>query len=416
MKVTFIYSNSYITNSNFKHNNINNKAISHNLAINTYNCSELSIPRNIYYKPLNIHFSSSKNKNIAKDFFNKLANNDFPIEELPSIKKQNNEVIDEFIDEYCRKTGFPNLTVVNTKMKNHAVDVINAASKNSNLNVVWSGFHKQCSASSNLALPGSDLDASAVIVDGDQSQIDEFKNNLWNLYNPLIVSIRKDFEFPDVFSIQQLYEWTNLLDKVMIENGYSKKSDKYLSNFEETKDYERALEFNIDAAEAISKCTYAELVKNAPSVKVLLDRGETPKNITQSMSSCLESMRSGIPLSIEKENILTEESKAMLSRIKNSYLYRYGNICIQEAKYKPKEKLLKRKEVITEAAFNMLSREDKLNFILKMIYESYPYYLKIKLQNNDINNSFIYYSEALFDNGEGINQSRVRAYEKTVDS
>lgn len=416
MKITPIIQNYYLVNNNLRNNSFSNITINNKIysKANVFEKANI-VNDNIYYAPVNINFCSIKNKTIVQEIFNQLEKNNCPIEQLSLIKNKNNGIIDEFINEYCKRTGFPNLTIINNKMKSHATNMINKSANDASIPVIWSGFHKQCSASFDLALPGSDLDATAMIVDGTQEQIDRFKNNLWNSYNPIIVSIRKDFEFPDVFSIQQLYEWTNLLDKAMIKEGYSQKTNKYLSNFNETSDYERALEFNIDAAEAISKYTIDDLIKNVQSLKTLLRHGNTPKNITQSMSSCLESMRSGISLISEKENSLSYENKAKLERIKNSYLYKFGNICIQEAKYKPKEKYSLRKKQINEEWFNKLDRESKLNFILKMIYESYPYSSKSKLLKCNSNIDFTEYAKEFFENEEGVNESRTRAFNKTVD-
>lgn len=325
------------------------------------------------------------------------------IESLPLSDKE------EFIRKYCNHTGFPNLDVVNKKMKDFARDKILSSAQNARTQVISAGYHRTCSANINAALPGSDLDAMSVILKGNQDNVDRFKGELWNSFDPSIVSIRKDFEFPDVYTIDQLYEWTKLTDSLIEEAGLDEKENRYKENLYETDDYEKALEFNIDIARLIEQYSPEELAQNAPSVKrLLLDYHETPKNITQSMSSLLETLRSGHPL-IRSE--LTGDDKEKMDYIKNSFLYRYGNICIQEADMGIKDKLVERKEFESKDTFNQMDTNSKLDLILRMLYESYPSWSKAK-----VNEHYAIEFDKMFDNGEGVNEKRNKAFRQAVDS
>ena len=133
--------------------------------------------------------------------------------------------------------------------------------------------------------------------------------------------------------------------------------------------------------------------------------GKTPKNITQSISSILETLRSGNTL-IQKE--LTPEQTEKLQKIRQSALYKYGNLCMQEAGFKLKPKLKARLKYINEEYFNSLSTDDKKNLISKMIYESYSSWSKSKIMD-------LHKSDEMFDNGEDINSERNEAFNKTID-
>jgi len=358
---------------------------------------------NAYYIPLNFKGNAKVDKLISD-----IGHNGSEPDILLEISKLDNAESRRFVRKYCEKTGFPDLKKVNANMKNHAIGVLSSAAQAAGVDILYAGFHKQCSAASSLALPGSDLDAMGVILTGNQQQIYDFKGFLWDNFDPSFVSIRKDYEFPDVYSLDQLYEWTKLIDEIVEEEGLYKKEAEYLANLREQKDFEKALEFNIDIAHSISKYSKEELRSRAPSVAEYIEY-ETPKNTTQSISSLLESLREGNIL-ISNEN-LTPEQRRKLRAVKESYLYKYGNICMQGAQYDIKPKLLRRKKLINEENFAKLSITQQKNLILRMLYESYPSWSKSK-----VNVKFGHEFDPLFDNGDGLNELRNKAFGQAVDS
>lgn len=347
---------------------------------------------------------------------NNLKHNSADIAILEDIEKLSDADKKAFVQEYCKQTGFPNLETVNQKIRTHAKEATQTAAQNVGLNLLWCGYHSSCSVSRGLALPGSDLDARPVIVDGNQEQIERFKGALWNNYNPLLVSIRGDFS--DVFNVNQLYEWTKLVDEIVEENGLDKKAGQYKENLKETEDYQKALMFNIDIRKAIEKYDIGELKEKAPSLaqhieqksneKYVVENGlvhKIPTWITQSMSACLETLRSGIAL-VELDN-LTAEQAQKLEQVKGSYLYQYGNICTQDADYDLKPKLAER-QVISKEWFEKLPLDEQVDFISKMIYESYPAWAKAKIKA-EYGKAF----KPMFDSNS-LNETRDKAFQECV--
>lgn len=384
-------------NTAFKGNK-SDKAASNN---DTGKTENVSLP---YY----LHPDLVKNTQKVQGIIKGLTQNDTPPYILDDINSLNEKEQKYFIEQYCKQTGLPDLKQVSENMRNHAVSAIRQSAEDSGVKVLWSGYHNHCSAVYDAALPGSDLDAMAVIVDSEnQYQIDEFKGNMWRNFNPNLVSIRKDFEFPDVFSINQLCEWTGLVDYALDKAGKTGKAEQYEENKKETKDFEKALEFNIVAGNAVAELSREEIFEMAPSMRNLIERGETPRNMTQSMSSLLESLRSGKVLIPEN---LSAEQKEKMDMIKNSNLYKYGNICIQDAEFGKKDKLKAREEFFNNGGFEKLSQKQKMDLISKMIYESYPSWSKRKIET-EYGREFI----KMFDNGENVDESRGKAFSKAVD-
>ncbi len=358
----------------------------------------------IPYYPL-LSFKGSQSTQLLKD----MKSNNAKISTLEELGQLSDSEKQSFIDEYCALTGFPNLKKVNQKIVNHAKNVTHTASKKSGLPVLWSGYHRNCSISKGLGLPGSDLDARGIIVDGDQSQINRFKGELWNNFNPLLVSIRLKNEFPDIFSVDQLHEWTKFIDKIARENGLDKKTKQYKNNLGETNDYKKALMFNIDIRKAVEKYPIEEFKKRAPSMVREIEQRSANESIdmipiwiTQSMSSCLESLRSGTTL-INLENLTTDQ-KEKLERVKNSYLYKYGNICMQDANHGLKQKLIDRK-IINQEWFDGLTLDEKVDFISRMIYESFNEDVQIEC-DEEYGESYDY----MYYNGDGVDTARQNAF------
>lgn len=338
----------------------------------------------------------------------KLENNNTPIAILDELQNMSNEEKQDFIKGYCKITGFPDLEKANGKIRTESCLSLERASKKSGTPILWSGYHKNCSLAKGLAFPGSDLDGWSVIVDGSQEDINRFKGKLWENTNPLFGSIRS--EFPYVFSIDQLYDWTKLIDKIAFENGLNSKEKEYGENLFELDDFEKALEFNIDIRNAIEKYPLDKLSEAAPCLKDEINQrknnGEPidmiPIWITSSMSTCLEPLRSGETLF---DNLDKADSEK-LNSIKNSFLFKYGNMSMQELRpgLKPK---LKERQRINEDWFNKLSLDEKMSFISKMIYQSYSSTDKAQYKDK-----FDSIHKNMYDNGCEINNKRSKAIQK----
>ena len=85
---------------------------------------------------------------------------------------------DSGIEEFCARTGFPELRRVSTQIESHLLDVVWGAAKLLQIRPLWIGYDRCCSVSRGTALPGSDLDHLAIVVDGDASSSGAFKKHL----------------------------------------------------------------------------------------------------------------------------------------------------------------------------------------------------------------------------------------------
>ena len=398
----------------FQKGNTKNSLINSNTK--QVNQNNLELP-NFYYYP--VSFKKNNETTPVNKIMQNLSHNDCDPKILYDIGKLNETDSQEFIDKYCEHTGFPNLNKINKNMKNHVIDVMEKSAKEVGTEVLWCGYHRECSTSHNLSLPGSDIDATNAIIVGNQNVINKFNNRLWNNYDPTLVSIRKENEFPDVYSIEQIYEWTQVIDDIVQNSEMGNKTQLYAENLKENKNFNKALEFNIDIAQEIDNISssidkdepkYSHSTsyfqKKAPSLAQLMTYpGRTPKNITQSISAVLETLRSGNVL-IEKD--LTPEQNKKMQEIKNSALYKYGNLCMNEAGFGIKPKLTARKKYINEEHFNSLNIDDKKTLISTIIYKSYPKWSKNKIMD-------LHKADEMFDNGANIDLERIEAFYKTVD-
>lgn len=259
-------------------------------AKNLSSTTELQDVKTFYprYQDVDEIITSMQSNNCGTDIFETIDN-------LSESRKK------YFIEQYCVHTGFPNLDKVNKKIKGKTKETILTSAADAGLKVLSASYNGHSSVNFNLGLPGSDMDALGIIVnEADRDKINQFKGNLWDNMDPSIISIRQDFEFPDVYSLDEIDNWTKLIDKLIQKEGLDKKAKKYQENLKVTDDFRQALEFNIDLATTLKKYTKEELIEMSENKELTRDAiendGKTPINITQSMSSLLESLRSGTSL------------------------------------------------------------------------------------------------------------------------
>ena len=156
-----IINNEITINENIK----NNKTKNNNSII--YNNSKLNglDAMSNYNKVSFKGYESQYIDNLIQD----IQNNDTKIDIIKNIENLSVKQKQDFIDKFCNVTGLPDIDEFNCRMIEHSKNVINNSAENSGAKVLWSGFHKNCSAAKGLALPGSDLDGWSVIIDGNQN-------------------------------------------------------------------------------------------------------------------------------------------------------------------------------------------------------------------------------------------------------
>ena len=81
-----------------------------------------------------------------------MKSNDCDISILEEIKQLSEEDKKAFIKEFCSHTKFPNLELINENMKNHAKEKIQESASNARIRVISANYHRHCSATKNLAL------------------------------------------------------------------------------------------------------------------------------------------------------------------------------------------------------------------------------------------------------------------------
>lgn len=144
----------------------------------------------------------------------------------------------KFIKFYEDFTGFPDLKTVSEKMEREFIKgminaeyIGNTSTKTNHNDVLWAGYG-YCSTLRNMALPGSDMDASFVIIRGDGSDdektlVDKFKSYMWFETDQRILSYNHPSAFPQVYTLKQVLELNNFVENKL--NISPRKARAYLS-------------------------------------------------------------------------------------------------------------------------------------------------------------------------------------------
>ena len=157
-----------------------------------------------------------------------------------------------FVDYYKNLTGFPNLEKVSKNIEREFIASISKSSMGlKGASCIVAGYDGTCSVGKRKAFPGSDLDKSFIILEGDfenpdndKNIVETFKANLWNNTDQRILSYNHDISFPSIYSKKQVLDNITYIDNKIKDVSINNRKLLKLKN-EEYVDLEKASEFNI---------------------------------------------------------------------------------------------------------------------------------------------------------------------------
>lgn len=193
-----------------------------------------------------------------------------------------------FVKEFERITGFPDLKEVSKNIEQSSLNAVKRMAKERDLKVVFAGYDKNCSVGQGFALPGSDLDAFLIVVDGPDARNKalDLKKNFSNNVNQRLLSCSGD-DLPDVISLDELKETLNGINHAVSKTYENLEPDDLERTFADYqkrlnsvhKDYVEAARFNIDVkhnfngntANFIDACNFVEQLRDG---KVIINNIE----------------------------------------------------------------------------------------------------------------------------------------------
>lgn len=183
-----------------------------------------------------------QNKFIRKDNFSFL-------ERIPQYLKK------VFVEAYQNFTDFPNISKVSSKINDEFVSNALKASNN-DVKVLLAGYDPVCSVGLKHALPGSDIDKAYIILarkrntwQSDDQLIASYKGTLWENVDQRILSLNNENTFPEVYTLDKMFQTLDTLDNMTRYMGL----DKHMDYFKEKRMFDinpvTAGEFNIRFAQ-----------------------------------------------------------------------------------------------------------------------------------------------------------------------
>ncbi len=212
-----------------------------------------------------------KNYNFLKDGSYLDVHDDFFAKKNIKIRQNNLSFLDnltesekkQFIEEYKKLTGFPDLKEVSKRIENEFVQASLKSSSELNYSlgsdaydVLELGYDKTCSVGQNSALPGSDLDRAYVILRGtgnrakDSDIVAKYSAKLWENTDQRLLSYNHYDSFPIILTQNQVKEgfelYNSLSKKLSLDKkDLSYKLNKYDDDFQSSGEYLTKLSKNM---------------------------------------------------------------------------------------------------------------------------------------------------------------------------
>ncbi len=274
-----------------------------------------------------------------------------------------------FVQKYKELTGFPDLNLVNSKMRQEMVKSINYFAENTSSIPLYAGFNSSCSTAKNLALPGSDMDGMAILINTKYPEYTQnYRCNIGCNTNQVILQAPITY-LPEVISVQEFEYFINEAERIFEEKNFSKeKLEKFENNIKNlNKNFVEAADFNMELAKEI----------NRPDSFILVSKKQHKHNF---LATCMliENYRQK-----KDENTLINNIDGDLKNlIENSCLYKYSNITQQETLSKLKKEKLKNREDISKD-FENWRPEKQFKFVQTMIKHAFD--KKIEDSNEFLN-------------------------------
>ncbi len=254
----------------------------------------------------------------------------------------------EFVDDFCKMTGFPDFAKVAARMDKEITGAIYKLSGQEGFDVLFIGRDRNSSLGRQMAFPGSDPDALFYIINPQGEKPWWFAGDIrWKLkdnINQRVLSTHAG-SLPEVLTLDYIKEGLELVDETFKKLDFSGADlERFKENlFDNSNDFIKSAEFNIRIANAI------------------LPAQEKEKAYKTGMF--VELIKDGKILA----NNFDEET---LSRIENSVLYKYSNIIKQGGlQNNVKNKLTERVPLAQD--FNGYSDDEKFSIVKDIIRKSF---------------------------------------------
>ena len=156
-----------------------------------------------------------------------------------------------FVEKFKEFTSFPNIAKVSEKINDTFVSNAIKA-ENSDVRVMLAGYDPVCSIGLKRALPGSDIDKAYIILGKKQNVfkdddriIADYKGTLWDNVDQRILSLNNQNTFPEVYTLDKMFNTLDILDRLTVKYGLHKDMDYFKQKRMFDIDPVSAGEFNI---------------------------------------------------------------------------------------------------------------------------------------------------------------------------
>ena len=283
-------------------------------------------------------------------------NSDDVSKTIDKIKKLPPKEKKEFIERYCKETGFPDMQKTSDLIVENVTNSLIKAQEKSGAKVLLAGYNPTCSVAIGHALPGSDFDTFFVCME-NWNNCDKFYNEFTKNINPLLCSMicQRTNDLPDFVVIDDIKNSVDNAQSVFNEQELDRNSDIYNSILnKQISDWTKAGTYNRDLN------------------KFIADKDKTPL------------LRAGLLMEIYRDGeiIVDNLDKETKEKLKNSCVYKYSNMQqMRSYKNAPLKNKHKNREKIL-ADFDKLSDDKKLDLIFNVIK------LSVKDLKNEVSSKY----------------------------
>jgi len=300
----------------------------------------------------------------------KILQNKEAIEKLKALDNLTISLQGQFVEEFCRMTGFPNFKAVTQNIENEIYNAIHKLARQEDFNVKFVGYDSNCSVGRKLPIPGSDCDGLFMIIDTKEHKEPWYAGKIrWDFkdyVNQRILSTPAN-HLPEVLSVDYIEQGLKIAQDAFEKCNFSQDD---IERFEEllndsSNDFVKSAEFNIRMAQKVPD-------------------GISNRDLYYKTAMLAEIIRDGVVC----EN---DFDKELYDKILNSSLYKYSNLMKQNGlKHSLKNKYIARKTLKDD--FYQMNTEQQFQLIKDILYfslgrvqdnENKKYFYNVKSGNNN---------------------------------
>lgn len=276
----------------------------------------------------------------------------------------------EFVEYFKKFTDFPNFRRVSENIEDEYLKRITdaASSISHGVNVIAAGYDPTCSVGLKRAFPGADLDKAYVILENNSTYsnsyvVNNFKGHLWFNTDQRILSLNNEDTFPEVYTIDQVYDTLKKLNKLNFEITEKPNYENHSEYFTYFINRNAHRNRRLTELEPIKAGQYnIEIAKRLPYQNI-------SKEYAKNFAYFIESVRDGKYLINDSDELIL----TMNPSVTESSFVNYSGVTqmgahktkIKSGEIKIKTKLQLRKELETE--FDKMSIEDQYDLVKEII-------------------------------------------------